>query len=403
MSHRQHFAAIASEACHAEGVTTRIAPVSPAGLAAQYERGDFFFATARRVLLARGAVESVTSADPEILAETVTDALAAGAAPLAVGVLPFDTSPGTVTPGHLVLPRAVRHAGQGDRSLPREVLLRPVSVTAVPSPERHMVAVRDAVDALRARGMRKVVLARALDVDFDEPIRPEQIVRNLASDNPCHYTYAAALPSTRTLVGATPELLLSREGSHVVSHPHAGSMPRFADPVANKASGDALLASKKDQIEHVAAAEAVVERLRPFCRKLTIPDGPELVSTPTIWHLRTTIIGELIDSDITALHLAAALHPTPAICGTPTDAARALVTELEPYDRAYYAGTVGWVDADGDGEWAVAIRCAEVAESSMRLYAGGGIVEASDPRSELDETTTKFQTLLRAIGLPDLI
>jgi len=101
----------------------------------------------------------------------------------------------------------------------------------------------------------------------------------------------------------------------------------------------------------------------------------------------------------TALRLAAALHPTPAICGTPTDAARSLVGELEPFDRAYYAGAVGWVDADGDGEWAVAIRCAEVADTSMRLYAGGGIVPASDPQAELDETSAKFQILLRAIGL----
>jgi isochorismate synthase len=118
-----------------------------------------------------------------------------------------------------------------------------------------------------------------------------------------------------------------------------------------------------------------------------------------MWHLGTTVTGELIDRDITALHLAAALHPTPAICGTPTAAARSLVRELEPYDRDYYAGAVGWVDAEGDGEWAVAIRCAEVAETSLRLYAGGGIVLASDPKAELDETSAKFQTLLRAMGL----
>jgi isochorismate synthase len=126
------------------------------------------------------------------------------------------------------------------------------------------------------------------------------------------------------------------------------------------------------------------------------------VTTPAIWHLRTPITGELADPDVTALDLAAALHPTPAICGTPTEAARELVQELEPFDRDYYAGAAGWVDAAGDGEWAVAIRCAEIASTSMRLYAGGGIVPASDPRAELDETTAKFRTLLTAMGLADL-
>jgi isochorismate synthase len=118
-----------------------------------------------------------------------------------------------------------------------------------------------------------------------------------------------------------------------------------------------------------------------------------------MWHLGTTITGELADPDVSVLRLAAALHPTPAVCGTPTAVARDLVGELEPFDRGYYAGAVGWVDTSGDGEWAVAIRCAEVAARSLRLYAGGGILPASDPEAELAETSAKFQTLLRAMGL----
>jgi isochorismate synthase len=176
-------------------------------------------------------------------------------------------------------------------------------------------------------------------------------------------------------------------------------MPRSADPEADRANGEALLASSKDQEEHAVVVEYVVEALRPFCRKLDVPTAPELVSTPAIWHLRTAITGELVDRDVTALDLAAALHPTPAICGTPTAAARDLVQELEPFDRGYYAGTVGWVDASGDGEWAVAVRCAEITSSTMRLYAGGGIVPASDAQAEFDETVAKLRTLLGAMGL----
>ncbi|HEV7975236.1 isochorismate synthase [Amycolatopsis sp.] len=368
-------------------------------VAGAYTRGDFFFANAKHTILGQGVSEALTELDPVRLAESVTKALAGSAVPVAVGVLPFDTSPGTRTPGHLIIPRILHRTGPVLEAMPREVLAAPLSTRSVPSPERHLLAVADAVAALADRRMRKVVLARALDVDFADAVRPEQIVRNLAKDNPRDYTYAAALPDSRTIVGATPELLLARRGLQVISHPHAGTMPRSADPVADRANGEALLRSKKDHIEHAAVTEALVETLRPFCRSLDVPDEPDLVSTPAVWHLGTTITGELIDRDITALRLAAALHPTPAICGTPTDEARALVSELEPFDRGYYAGAVGWVDADGDGEWAVAIRCAEVADTSMRLYAGGGIVPESDPQAELDETSAKFQTLLRAMGL----
>jgi isochorismate synthase len=374
---------------------------TPADLPSRYRRGDFLLATAERALLAQGALRTIIDTDPQRLAGSVAGALAeAGAAALAVGVLPFDTGADTKVPGHLVVPSQV-HRASGVSSFPREVLPAPVRVRAVPAPEQHRANVRAAVDALAERGLRKVVLARALDLDFAEPLRPEQIVRNLAQGNPRHLTYAAELPGGRTIVGATPELLLSRSGNAVSTSPHAGSMPRSADPAEDRANGEALLASRKDQLEHAVVVDYVVETLRPFCESLRVPAGPELVSTPAIWHLRTPITGELADPDITALDLAAALHPTPAVCGTPTDESRDLVRELEPFDRDYYAGAVGWVDANGDGEWAVAIRCAEVAETSMRLYAGGGIVPASDPQAELDETTAKFRTLLTAMGLTE--
>lgn len=380
-------------------MTISTAPGTPADLAARYERGDFLLATARQALLASGTAATATDVDPVRLSRTLPGLFADTGAPVAAGLLPFDTSEGTSTPAHLVLPRSVHRASAEQTSLPpREELPQPVKVTAVPEPEAHLAAVRAAIAALNDRDMRKVVLARALDLDFDEPVQAARVVRNLARGNPRHLTYAAQLPDGRTLVGATPELLLSRAGGSVVSRPHAGSMPRSADPAIDKANGAALQASEKDHVEHAVVVESVVETLRPFCRTLDV-QGPELVSTPAIWHLSTTVTGELIDQDITALDLAAALHPTPAICGTPTDAARSLVTELEPFDRAYYAGAVGWVDAAGDGEWAVGIRCAEIADTSMRLYAGGGIVPASDPRTELDETSAKFRTLLAAMGL----
>jgi isochorismate synthase len=381
---------------------TEAESLRPGQVLGEYRPGDFFLATARRTVLGRGQDAVLANPNPMTLADEVSGQLAGSPAALAAGVLPFDTSGTATSPARLVVPREVRIAGPAHpdvRTLPRRKAGVAIGVQAFPEPVRHVEAVARAITMLRHRDLRKVVLARALDIEFADPVPAEAILHNLVLDNPDGYTYAADLPGGQTLVGATPELLISRRGNRVFAHPHAGSAARSADAATDTANAEALLGSAKDHVEHAVLVEAVVEALRPFCRTLDVPAAPSLVSTPAVWHLGTPISGELADPDITALHLAAALHPTPAVCGTPTSSARDLVRKLEPFDRGYYAGAVGWVDAAGDGEWAVAIRCAQVAEHSLRLYAGGGIVAASDPKAELDETSAKFQTLLRAMGL----
>ncbi|OZM70605.1 isochorismate synthase [Amycolatopsis antarctica] len=360
--------------------------------------GDFLLATAERTIAAAGARRVLDGAE----ADTVAAALRESGAPLAVGALPFTPSADGADLAHLVVPESVRTSGPLHPALAgreRRALPEPVATTAVPEPERHMRAVEEAVRALRANRLRKVVLARALDLDFAETVTGRSILANLAADNPAGYTFAAPLPGGRTLVGSTPELLVSRSGDRIRSHPHAGSAPRSADPATDAERGRQLAASVKDQAEHAVLTEMIAETLRPFCRTLDVPATPSLEANPAVWHLTTTITGELADPGITALHLAEALHPTPAICGTPTDAARAAIGELEPFDRGYYAGAVGWVDAAGDGEWAIAIRCAEIAGTRMRLYAGGGIMPGSEAADELAETSAKFRVLLRAMGL----
>nr|BFE82385.1 hypothetical protein GCM10020093_049860 [Planobispora longispora] len=212
-------------------------------------------------------------------------------------------------------------------------------------------------------------------------------------------SFAAPLPGGRTLIGASPELLVSRRGRTVISNPLAGSAARSADPAEDRRRAAALAASAKDLHEHRLVVEAVADALAPYCADLDVPNGPELTSTETMWHLSTRVTGVLRDPDTPVLALAAALHPTPAVCGTPRLRARRAIEELEPFDRGFYTGLVGWTDAAGDGEWAVTIRCAEAAGRMLRLYAGAGIVPGSDPDKELAETSAKFRTMLRALGV----
>jgi isochorismate synthase len=364
-------------------------------LTEEYRPGSFFFAAPEHTLLPGDPKQVLSEKDTGALAGQVTELLA-GTRGIAAGALPYDVT----GEAHVGLSESAHWSGPVDATAQRRNLLSGYRVTPVPAPEDYEHQVTQALALLSAGRLEKVVLARTLQVDLDEPVDIGRILGNLAAINSHGFIFAAPLPAPgTTLVGASPELLIRRTGRTFVSNPLAGSQPRGDDPVTDRANAQALLASKKDHDEHRPVVEAVVAALRPYCRRLSVPRSPSLVSTPSMWHLATKITGELTDPDVTALTLAGALHPTPAICGTPPDAACQAIAELEPVDRGFYAGAVGWVDAAGDGEWAVSIRSAEVSERSLRLYAGAGIIGASQPELELAETSAKFQTLLRGVGL----
>ena len=377
----------------------------PVDLATAFRRGDFLLASPERTILAQG-VRATISNDPAglsgvDLADAVQKQLRELDAPLAAGALPFDRTANA----HLVVPQRVRIAGplSGQaQDLDRKLALSGFDVKPVPEQGGYRDTVATAVRELTAGKLRKVVLARALELAFHEEIDDRelgQLLLNLAGPSPEGYTFATPLPCGRALIGASPELLLSRTGRTMITYPLAGSMPRMADPTADQESAARLAASAKDQGEHRVVVEDVVETLRPFVRNLSVPDEPSIIPTPSVWHLGTRISAEVIDPDVTALHLATALYPTPALCGTPRQSAYETITELEPFDRGFYGGAVGWCDVNGDGQFAVAIRCAELAGRWLQLYAGCGIMPDSDPEMELDESTAKFRTLLGAMGL----
>lgn len=376
--------------------------MAPQRLVAGYRVGDFLLATGEHTIHATGVA---TELDVDVLSDDapLTGALAASKPMLAVGALGFDTTDGSPAWGRLVVPTHVRTGPAAHPAL-RGAAPKPVpqlrAARPLPEPAAHRAAVDAAVARLAAGELAKVVLARAIDVTFADRVDPAAVLHNLVAGNPDGFTFGAALPGGATLLGSSPELLVRKSGRTVRAHPHAGTAPRSADPAVDDARARALAASEKNAVEHAVVVDAVVAALRPFCDRIDVPDAPSLTATPAVWHLGTPITAEL-SADVSALRLAAALHPTPAVCGTPTASAAGLIAELEPFDRQFYCGAVGWTDAAGDGEFAVSVRCGVLHGADLRLYAGGGIVAASDPDSELDETTVKFRTLLRAMGVAD--
>jgi isochorismate synthase len=277
-------------------------------------------------------------------------------------------------------------------------------VTAEPPPEAYGRSVSMAVERIRAGALEKVVLARTMQVDADRTLDPVRLAARLRAVDPHAYTFIAPVTDAREthpfpplLVGASPELLVSRRGRAVRSTPLAGSAPRSGDPEEDRANADALFASDKNRHEHAIVVDAIAETLDPFCDELSWDPEPVLMDTANVWHLATRFEGTLRAPAPNAVELVAALHPTPAVCGTPQIVARATIAELEDFDRGGYAGPVGWLDAEGDGEWAIALRCAELDDDHATLFAGAGIVGDSDPAAEVDETDRKFRAFLDSL------
>ncbi|MFD7095520.1 isochorismate synthase [Streptomyces xanthophaeus] len=378
-----------------------------------YRPGARFLATPTRTLLAEG-VHALVPADDRPLPERVRTAVARAARaghprPLVIGCVPFAPD-APLAPDALVVPETVleRPPLSADPlvALPPE----PASgaqwtVTPVPAPEVYAAGVEDAVRRMRAGEFDKVVLARSLDLTSDAPLDLPAMLQRLARRDPGAYNFALPTGPGRTLVGASPELLVSRRGDRLVANPLAGSVPRSGDLAEDVSRAAALLRSPKDLHEHAVVVEAMQRALAPYTTGLVVPERPTLIRTATMWHLSTTLTATVAHPDLSALELATALHPTPAVCGTPTDVARRVIGATEAFDRGFFTGMVGWQDASGDGEWVVTIRCAEAEEDGpggggrLRLYAGAGIVPDSRPEEETAETAAKFRTFLQAVGV----
>jgi menaquinone-specific isochorismate synthase len=254
------------------------------------------------------------------------------------------------------------------------------------------LAVSEAVSRIRAGHLDKVVLALDLIAELDEPLDVRAPLARLADRYPSCWTF-----HVDGLFGATPEMLVRRERGLVTSRVLAGTIRRTGDDPSDLALAAALARSSKDLEEHEFAVRSVAEALAPYCSSMNVPESPFVLHLPNVMHLATDVTGVLA-RPTTSLGLAAALHPSAAVGGTPTADAVALIAELEQMGRGRYAGPVGWMDARGDGEWGIALRSAEYDGTRVRLFAGCGIVADSDPAAELAEAAAKFVPVRDALS-----
>ncbi|MEO8263223.1 MAG: isochorismate synthase [Pseudolysinimonas sp.] len=269
------------------------------------------------------------------------------------------------------------------------VMLHPGALT----PDAYREAVATAISRILKGGVEKAVLARDLIGKLPEGADVRRVLVDLALGYPDTWTFAVD-----GLIGSSPETLVRVNAGTVTARVLAGSAGRGADAASDTAAALALATSTKDLDEHRFAVESVLGALRSHARGVAASELPFTLKLPNLWHLASDVEGALSDGS-TALDLAAALHPTAAVAGTPRDAALALITELEPLDRCRYGGPVGWVDADGNGKWAIALRAAEVRDDgSITAFAGAGIVADSDPDRELAETKLKFRPVVEAFA-----
>lgn len=363
---------------------------------------DFLFTSGQGSLGAYdlGQPIATPAGDWPLLAQQITRALdaarAAGQAnPLLIGAFAFDPAEASC----LYVPGRYE---RGERVVPKEQATETNSVIAVqstPVAGEFKASVSAALDAFAQGKLAKVVLSRKLILTLHKPADPERVLARLMVQNPHAFHFSLPLGQGRRLLGASPELLLRVSGGDVFTHPLAGSARRASEPAQDEAVARELLASSKDQHEHRLVIDEIRRVLTPHCRELAIPQKPTLMSTDTLWHLGTPIAGQLHGSDASVLSLACQLHPTPALCGYPTDLARQFIREQEPFRRALFSGIVGWCDSQGNGEWVVVIRCGVLDGHQVELFAGAGIVAGSDPAMEWAETGTKLGTMLKALGL----
>jgi menaquinone-specific isochorismate synthase len=256
------------------------------------------------------------------------------------------------------------------------------------------VRVSTAVDRIQSGALDKVVLARDFTGIASENIEPRTILRKLAAEYPSTWSFAIS-----GLIGATPELLLRLSRKMVTSRVLAGTISKTGDDEHDLALAASLARSSKDLEEHIYAVQSVADALEPLCTSTNVPESPYVLHLANVMHLATDVTGALAEklAHVDAFTILEKLHPSAAVCGTPREQAASLIAEIEGMSRGRYAGPVGWIDAAGDGELGIALRCGQIQGRSIRIFAGCGIVAGSDPDKELAESEAKLIPMRSAL------
>ena len=264
------------------------------------------------------------------------------------------------------------------------------SITASAWQERVALA----IERIGSTNLEKVVLARDLTAKGELPIDARALLAHLAEEYPSTWTYCVD-----GLLGATPELLLRLSKGMVTSRVLAGTISKTGDDEKDLALAASLARSSKDLEEHEFAVRSVADALEPFCASTNVPETPFVLHLANVMHLATDVTGALIESnrEIDAFSILEKLHPSAAVCGTPTELAAQVISEIEGMNRGRYAGPVGWIDSRGDGELGLALRCGQISENQIRIFAGCGIVSGSNPEKELQESSAKFAPMRSAL------
>jgi menaquinone-specific isochorismate synthase len=255
--------------------------------------------------------------------------------------------------------------------------------------------VSQAVSRIQAGDVEKVVLAREIKMSAESIIDPRRVLHKLSIEYPSTWNFAIA-----DLVGATPELLMRLTHGMITSRVLAGTISKTGNDEKDLALAASLARSSKDLEEHEYAVRSVADAIAPFCKSTNVPESPFVLHLANVMHLATDVTGALVETlnKVDSFSVLEKLHPSAAVCGTPTNRASALINEIEGLARGRYAGPVGWIDASGDGELGIALRCGQIQGNSIRLYAGCGIVAGSDPERELAESQAKFAPMKSALS-----
>lgn len=365
-----------------------------------FNNKDTFLKTPERLLIFNGEQKRLQLAnnDSTTLTEEIRALQKRYNAPMIIGAIPFDQR----SKATIIIPDSFGNYHHSILIDDLQTATQSLSIEDsidLPSRPQFNEMVQEAIHSINRQQFDKVVLARSLKYRLQAEPPITAWLTNLLHKNKQGYIFSIALDNAQNLIGASPELLVKKEGNIVTINPLAGSRKKTFDMVQDKAIEYELLHAEKDLHEHKIVVDYICEKLQPYLCDIAYNEKPAILYTDTMMHLSTVIKGKIRNDTTTVLDVAQLLHPTPAICGAPQKTSLEFIQKVEPFNRGYYTGIVGYMDQKGDGEWVITIRCAEINNRDITLFAGAGIVSSSEQDSEYNEISAKFTTMLHAMGL----